>query len=197
MKERIVAIDRLKLNVAFSEGTHTAFDNCWTVRMDSNLLVIDDDESKYTHFSDDFEHDGRKALLIINAENRQIVLLSIDNKLFASLPGGIADAALFDEEQFHFMEFKTNAYGNSDEAVRQNFDKATSQLKATLNLFCDRTKKAGIDFKQSVALTCHVITLESYPKSKATKQEYRVAFLEDTGIELCFDRKLYWNGIEE
>ena len=74
------AIDRIKLDEAFATETYLPFNDCWTVSMDSELMVIDDDEKKFSRFTDDPE-DALKALMVINEKNRQIVLLSIDNKL--------------------------------------------------------------------------------------------------------------------
>lgn len=51
----IEAIDRLKLAEAFAQGTFRPFNECWTVRMDRELLVVDDDIEKNSRFSDDLE----------------------------------------------------------------------------------------------------------------------------------------------
>ena len=74
------ALDRRKLDEAFATETYLPFNDCWTVSMDSELMVIDDDEKKFSRFTDDPEA-ALKALMVINEKNRQIVLLSIDNKL--------------------------------------------------------------------------------------------------------------------
>lgn len=192
MSVGVKAIDKLKLDDAFSQRTYKKFNDCWTVRMDKKLMVIDDNVEKISIFSDN-EDDESNALLIINENNKEIVLLSIDNKLFKSYPGGITDCALFDEEQFRFVEFKTNAYGNSEEAIRDTFDKAVSQLKNSLGLFIDRLSKVNIDFMDSTVIRCHIVTSETFPKSKATKQEFKYAFTDDTGLELSFDKKTYWD----
>lgn len=34
------AIDQIKLDEAFTTGTYMPFNECWTVRMDSELMVI-------------------------------------------------------------------------------------------------------------------------------------------------------------
>lgn len=102
------AIDHLRLDEAFDIETYKPFNDCWTVKMDRELMVVDDDIEKVSRFSDD-EAELQRALLVINENYRQIVLLSIDNKLIKEHEGGIADSALFDEEQFRFIEFKTNA----------------------------------------------------------------------------------------
>ena len=140
------AIDRVKLDEAFATGTYRPFNECWTVRMDSSLMVIDDDVEKFSRFTDNPD-DEQKALMVINENNRQIVLLSIDNKLIKEHVGGICDCALFDDKQFRFVEFKTNAYGNSPEQVRETFDKATSQLKETILVFKDKLQKVDIVFE--------------------------------------------------
>lgn len=192
MTNRIEAIDRLLLPNAFSTNVHMPFDDCWTVRADSKLLVIDDDLSKSSVFSDD-ESDTRRALVIQNSQNKDIVLLSVDNRLFSSVPGGIADCAIFDTCKFYFVEFKTNALGNSDKAVRDTFDTACKQLKHTLKIFVERLANVEIEFLKMVEVSCQIVVSESFPKSKATKQEYRVAFLEENGIPLDIKSNISWD----
>ena len=187
----IEAIDSLKLDEAFAHETFRPFNECWTVRMDRELLVVDDDNEKYSRFSDDLEEES-KALMVINEKNKQIVLLSIDNKLIASHPGGITDCALFDTDQFRFIEFKTNAYGNSEKAVHDTFEKASHQLKETIHVFSDRMEKVGISFNDAIVISCHIVVSHSFPKSKAMKQEFQLAFAEETGCALDFSEKTYW-----
>ena len=151
------AIDRLRLDEAFLTNVHCPFSDCWTVRMDTELLLVDDDEYKFSRFSND-EEDRPKALIVINTEHKQIVLLSIDNKLICGHVGGIADCALLDESKFHFVEFKTNAYGNSDESIRDTFEKAISQLVETINVFRSRLNAIGVCMEELVDLSCHVGT---------------------------------------
>lgn len=186
------AIDRIKLDEAFSIDTYLPFDECWTVRMDSALMVIDDDEEKFSRFTDNPD-DEQKALMVVNEKNREIVLLSIDNKLIKEHVGGICDCALFDETQFRFIEFKTNAYGNSTEQVRETFDKATSQLKGTIHVFRDKLQKVDIVFEDAVTLSCHVVVSQRFPKSRAIKQEYQISFAdENNNIPLFFSDKTHW-----
>lgn len=190
------AIDGLRLDEAFATNTHRPFNECWTVRMDSELMVIDDDEEKYSRFTDNFD-DAQKALLVINENNRQIVLLSVDNKLIKDHEGGIADCALFDDKQFHFVEFKTNAYGNSNEQVRVTFDKAVCQLKETIRVFNERLQKVNIQFEDAVTLSCYVVVSQRFPKSRAIKQEYQISFAdENNNIALFFPEKVYWDNLE-
>ena len=189
---RVEAIDRLFLPEAFSTNVHMPFDECWTVRTDSKLLVIDDNQSKLSVFSNE-ESDICRALVIQNLQNKEIVLLSVDNRLLSNIQGGIADCALLDTCKFYFVEFKTNALGNSDKAVRDTFDTACKQLKNTLMIFAERLANVGIEFLNMVEVSCKIVVSESFPKSKATKQEYRVAFLEKNGIPLDFKNTIEWN----
>lgn len=186
------SIDQLKLDEAFAKDTFRPFNECWTVRMDSSLMVIDDDVDNFSRFTDNPD-DEHKALMIINENNEQIVLLSIDNKLIKAHKGGICDCALFDDKQFNFVEFKTNAYGNSPEQVRETFDKATSQLKETIHVFKDKLQKVDIIFEDAVTLSCHVVVSQRFPKSRAIKQAYQMNFAdENDNIPLFFSDKIYW-----
>lgn len=186
------AIDKIRLDEAFVNETYMPFNECWTVRMDRTLMVIDDDVEKFSKFTDNPD-DGQKALMVINENNRQIVLLSIDNKLIRGHVGGICDCALFDDKQFRFIEFKTNAYGNSPEQVRETFDKATSQLKETIRVFKDKLQKVDIVFEDAVTLSCYVVVSQRFPKSRAIKQEYQLSFAdENDNTPLFFSDKTYW-----
>lgn len=190
MSGRNAAIDDLKLAEAFAQS-HKPFDECWSVRMDSEFFVIDDDDTHATRFSEDADDSGR-ALMVINVENKEIVLLSIDNMLVASHPGGIADGALFDTEQFHFIEFKTNALGFSDQAVFDTFDKAVDQLRETIKVFENKMKPHGVILTGLRQVYCHVVVSERFPRTRATRQDYSLRFFDETGIELSFSDKLYW-----
>lgn len=192
MSVNLPAIDRLLLDDAFSENVHRPFSECWTVRMDSELLLVDDDVEKVSRFSDN-EEEKSQALVVINEKNRQIVLLSIDNKLIKDHEGGIADCALFDENQFHFVEFKTNAYGNSEQSICDTFEKAISQLAETIKVFRCRLIPLNIDFDKAISLYCHIVLSERFPRCSAQKQEYQIRFAdENEGIGLSINRKLFW-----
>lgn len=195
MAGRNKAIDGLKLAEAFAQS-HKPFDECWSVRMDSELLVIDDDDTHATRFSGDADDAGR-ALMVINEKNKEIVLLSIDNMLVASRKGGITDGALFDSEQFHFIEFKTNALGNSEQAVFDTFDKAVGQLQETVKVFVEKLEPQGVNLIDARQVYCHVVVSERFPRTRATRQDYILRFFDETGLELSFSDKLYWEGFDK
>ena len=149
------AIDRLHLDEAFTEKMlHRAFNECWTVKCDELLLVVDDDETKVSRFGASDE-DVERGLLVFNENKREIVLLSIDNQLLKSVQGGVADCALFDDKQFRFVEFKTNAEGKSDKAVRKTLEKAGKQLSNTIRIFSDSLKSVNVEMTDAVVMSCH------------------------------------------
>lgn len=188
------AIDRLRLDEAFSgKFVHTPLDKCWKAKCDEKLLIIDDIEGSTSRFATDNDDVG-KALMIINENKREIILLAIDHQLLTNYPGGEADCAVFDERQFRFVEFKTNAKGN----LKGNFDKATRQLTNTIKVFTDKLQNVGVSFRDSVTLSCHVVVSNSFPRSQAAMQNYQFEFATDTGgILLSFDSETNWEESEE
>lgn len=177
-------IDKLRLDIAFEDS----LDGCWTVRTDSRLLVVDDDDTRVSRFSDD-ENDEERALVILNCQNRVITLLSIDHALIDNHEGGIADCAVMDDEKLEFVEFKTNAYGNSEQSIRDNFEKACNQLKETINVFRNKLTAVGIDLIDVMVVECRIIVAHRYPRATAIKQDFRAQFVQETnGIDLFFER---------
>ncbi len=186
-----IAIDRLHLDEVFTgKFVHRPFSQCWKAKCDEVLLVIDDDNAKCSRFTTDRDI-ADKALSVINKNKREIVLLAIDRQLLTGIEGGIADCALFDQRQFRFVEFKTNAERNA----KKNFDKATKQLKNTLRIFSEKLKPK-IQFDSAVILSCHVVTSRAFPRNSAMLQNYQLEFALDTeGIFLSFDNKTHWDNI--
>lgn len=186
------AIDHLRLDEAFTEKMlHRALSECWTVKCDELLLVVDD-ETKVSRFGA-VDEDIEKGLLVFNEQKREIVLLSIDNQLFKSVEGGVADCALFDDKQFRFVEFKMNAEGNSDKAIKKTFDKATRQLINSIRIFKDGMESVDVCFADTVAIKCHVVLSKSFPRSRSVMQNFQMEFALNTeGIPLDFSSETYW-----
>ena len=58
-------------------------------------------------------------------------------------------------------------------------------------------KSTGLDlrvFEDAITISCHIVVSHSFPKSKAMKQEFQLAFAEETGFALEFNEKTYWEG---
>ena len=193
-----VAIDRLRLDEAFTEKMlHRAFDECWTVKCDERLLVVDDEETRISRFGSEND-DLEKALVVFNEKKQEIVLLSIDNQLLKSVEGGLADCALFDDKQFRFVEFKTNAEGKSEGTVQKTFDKASRQLKNTIRIFNDSLKSVDIVFEDAIALSCHIVLSKSFPSNPSLMQDFQIEFMLETGgTMLSFDSETLWEKSEK
>ena len=193
-----VAIDRLRLDEAFTKKMlHRAFDECWTVKCDETLLVVDDEETRISRFGSEND-DLEKALIVFNENKQEIVLLSIDNQLLKSVEGGLADCALFDDKQFRFVEFKTNAEGNSERTVQKTFDKASRQLKNTIRIFNDSLKSVDIVFEDTIALSCRIVLSRSFPSNPSLMQDFQIEFMLETGgTMLNFDSETLWEKPEK
>lgn len=76
--------------------------------------------------------------------------------------------------------------------MHDTFEKASHQLKETIHVFSDRMEKVGISFNDAIVISCHIVVSHSFPKSKAMKQEFQLAFAEETGYALDFSEKTYW-----
>ena len=130
---------------------------------------------------------------MFNENKQEIVLLSIDNQLMKSVEGGLADCALFDDKQFRFVEFKTNAEGKNERAIHKTFDRASKQLKNTIRIFNDSLKSVDIVFEDAIALRCHIVLSKTFPSSPSLMQDFQIEFMLETGgIMLSFDSETYW-----
>lgn len=190
MAVEILEIDRLRLDELFPSNGKHAFNQSWTLRTDSSLLVIDDAQQNRTVFSENVEQDRDFGLLVINNKNDVVVLLAIDHALVESHPGGIADGALLHKNQVVFVEFKTNALGNSDEQTETTFDKAVSQLKETIRFFETKLSTVSIDLRLFSEVSCRIILAHSFPKATAAKQDVEFSFFEEEGIDLSFETQI-------
>ena len=184
----LLAIKQLKLCYAF-RGKNPGVEDCITTKNDKIQWVIDDEKSKSSHFIDE-EMPG-KCLCICNENNHDIVLLPIDHKLIKNHKGGIADCAIFDNVLFCFVEFKSNASGNSVLQVNETYEKAIKQLKETVNLFEKNMKQVKVEFRAVVEVNCDIVVAERFPRQTATEQSLKIAFAKDMkGIPLYFSREI-------
>lgn len=181
------AISNLRLRMAFRGHAVDVLD-CVETKSEEVVYVVDDDELKVSRFAD------AEALLSgcfvgVNPAERDLHLLSIDNKLVKSPAGGIADCALFHADLFALIEFKSNAEGNSLESVVYTYEKAISQLEHTLNIFRAKLTAIGIDFLRATEIVCHVVVAPIFPRRSAMEMNYSLAFAMRNGVELSFDNQ--------
>ena len=183
------AVKNLKLCQAF-KGHNPNIADCIEKISDDVFYIEDNTQVKYTIKVQ--EPTNCKVCKVLNPQKEIAILLPIDNKFIKTCQGGIADAAVFNELCFHFVEFKTNAKGNSDNSVKSTYEKATSQLKKTLTLFENNINSVGFDFRKKVDIECNIIVSESFPRNNAMEMTYAMLFAEQTnGIPLNLENEIH------
>lgn len=174
------AISQLKLRYAF-RGYNPPVLECIDSTVDSQIMVVDDEELFYSHFTTDSQQEYR-CILVNNTQGHEIYLLAIDNRLISNYKGGIADCALFDEQLFNFVEFKTNAEGNSPAQVELTYRNAISQLVNTYNLFTEKLSAVGVDFERIVDVQMYVVVSNLFPRENAIEQSLRLEYAADFSL---------------
>lgn len=183
------AVKNLKLKWAF-KGVTSALEQYYTVVYDKEFFIEDDTTcSKRTIVVQ--TPSQNKYCKVSNEKGTEAVVLAIDNALIPHHKGGIADGAVFNTNDFHFVEFKTNAQGNSVKAVEEIYQKAMQQLKSTIDLFQKQLQKANIEFTETINVECHMIVAMNFPRHNAAEMTYALAFATDTkGIPLSFENTI-------
>ena len=177
-------VSNLRLVRAFRDLAVNVLD-CIVISNDHPLYVVDDDETKCSRLScaQEVEAGGFTAH---NPERKNLCLLSIDNKLMSNIAGGLADCAVFCKDNFSFIEFKTNAEGNTQKAVEDTYEGAINQIIHTITIFKQHLQRVGIDFLKHIDVTPHVVVSSRFPRSSQHEQNLMVSFFETTGLPLSF-----------
>ena len=179
------AIQNLRLVSAF-KCYHPDITSLIDSSTDSFLYVVDDEAMKVSRLASK-EEGEMNGFIAENPQNNSVFLLPIDHKLLNSLPGGVADCALFDEKTFAFIEFKTNASGNSSNSIEYTYNKAVSQIENTLGVFKSCIDNVHLDFLKTIRVMAYVVVSPMFPRANATEQNLIVDFATHTGLELSFD----------
>lgn len=182
------SVKNLRLCQAFW-GHNPVITDCTEEITDAEFYIEDSQEVGYTIKVQQPTQD--KACKVLNPSQNTATLLPIDNRFIKNNVNGIADAAVFNTKDFHFVEFKTNAEGNSDYAVSETYKKAMDQLKGTLNLFESKINAIKIDFRKQVNVECNIIVSETFPRNKSAEMTNAMLFAQETnGILLRFDNEI-------
>lgn len=182
------AISQLKLRYAFRQYNPSIL-TCIESTTEANIMVIDDEEQFFSHFTNQ-ESDQYRCAIVNNVEGHEIYLLAIDNKFISNYPGGIADCALFDESIFNFVEFKTNAEGHTTAQVEETYRNAMSQIENTYQLFKTRLSEVAIDFNTVVDVQCYIVVSNNFPRELAIEQQLQVEFAQSNHLELSFENTI-------
>ena len=188
MKEVPEAVRHLRLCRSFRH-LQQKVEDCIEVTTEPLFYIEDNPETNSTVITSHPEED--KICKVYNPSTGEAVVLSIDHKLINNRAGGIADGAVFNTDNFHFVEFKTNAMGHTVGAVSATYTKAISQIKAAIEVFTFSLHTSGINFQDQVEVECHVVVSESFPRNKAEEMTFALLFAQETnGIPLYFDNEI-------
>lgn len=182
------AVKNLKLCQAFW-GHNPLITECVKEITDLEFYIEDSQQIGYTVKVQQPTQD--KTCKVLNPSQTTAVLLPIDNRFIKNNTNGIADAAVFNTKDFHFIEFKTNAIGNTDFAVSETYNKAMEQLRETLNLFESKINVVKVDFRKQVNVECNIIVSETFPRNNAIEMTKSLLFSQQTnGIPLEFENEI-------
>ena len=182
----------LHLMQAF-QGYAVPISQCIKSSTNKMILVADKEQEHYSDFvmSHSIEYLLGKAMTIHNEQQKEIVLIQIDNKLISSSSSQPrCDCAIADEEAFRFVEFKTNALGNTDNAYSQTYETAMKQLSKTIHLFADKTKQIGFPLRDKRKLSAHICTSIRFPRIQTSEIGYAVKFGLLERMPLYFDNEI-------
>lgn len=156
----------------------------------SQLFVCDNAEKGYSCFITDTKGFGSdKTFIIQNPNHKDVVLVRIDGVLFERMSR--CDCAVMFEDEFDFVELKTNAANRTEESMKSQYDKSVEQLKITIREFDSRYKDANITFKDLFEIVrAYSVFNPSVPSNNATQKKYSSQFAKELKIKLQFTNRI-------
>lgn len=130
------------------------------------------------------EYEAEKYFEVQNPSARPFALLQIDNGLVSSRNVKKCDCAIANDSDLCLLEFKANATSSNPVTIEKKYTEAIEQLISTLGIF---NRIDDITAKRNVE--AYICFRRGYPQNTSTQMNYRVDFLERTGVPLSFDRE--------
>lgn len=125
-----------------------------------------------------------KTFRINNEHHTDLFLWHIDGVLYKK--DSKCDCAFLHDNYLGFVEFKSNALNNTEEAIRGNYDKASSQLALTIQDTVIRCRNIGCDILDCTEIEAYAVFNRTVPKNNAYQKSVAARFLLKTGIPLHF-----------
>lgn len=155
-----LVVARLKVIAALSTCGNVDAVNDLDFSHATDLYAYDTD-NKYTEWEDRIPQNPSKAFHLINKANKDVVLLPLDNYIVKDAYltiGGIADCALLTNDDFLFVEFKTNATGTTKKTLKNNSKKAQKQLWHTYeSILKPKFAAQGINLESEVDVEFYIV----------------------------------------
>ena len=188
------AINRLRLKDAFGElelFQHISKDEDWLdilFECDTRgqLFVYDDADVGHVVYVNDTKGLGRdKVFGLVNKNHKDIFLWHIDGVIYEKTSK--CDCAVITTDEMEFIEFKTNASNSSQEAIENNYHKASEQLQKIVLDVKERCAKVGVKLTSIIPVEAHAVFNPTVPADNAMKKNISAKFLVRTGVKLRFD----------
>ena len=187
-------INRLRLKKAFGESEwfqRISKDEDWLdilFECDTRgqLFVYDDVEVGHVVYVYDTKGLGRdKVFGLVNKNHKDVFLWHIDGVIYEKTSK--CDCAVVTTDEMEFIEFKTNAANNSQEAIFDNYHKASEHLQKIVMDVKDRCFNAGVILTSVIPVEAHAVFNPTVPSDNAMKKNISAKFLVRTGVKLSFD----------
>ena len=187
-------INRLRLKEAFGEFDlfqHISKDEEWLdilFECDTRgqLFVYDDADVGHVVYVNDTKGLGRdKVFGLVNKTHKDVFLWHIDGVIYEKTSK--CDCAVITADEMDFIEFKTNASNSTQEAIIDNYHKASEQLQKIVMDVKNRCSKVGVKLTSVVPVEAHAVFNPTVPSDNAMKKNISAKFLFRTGIKLSFD----------
>lgn len=147
--------------------------------------IYDDENKGFSTFVTNTNGLGKdKTFEINNHSHKDMFLWHIDGVLYGK--GSKCDCALLTDSYLRFVEFKSNAANNTDDAIEDNYKKALSQISITHKDINTRCKAVGVDLRKELKLEAYAVFNRTLPKDNAHQKSISTKFLLDNKFKLYF-----------
>ena len=150
------------------------------------LFVYDDADVGHVVYVSDTKGLGRdKVFGLVNKNHKDVFLWHIDGVIYEKTSK--CDCAVITTDEMEFIEFKTNASNSSQEAIENNYHKASEQLQKIVLDVKERCAKVGVKLTSIIPVEAHAVFNPTVPADNAMKKNISAKFLVRTGVKLRFD----------
>lgn len=153
----------------------------------SSIFIYDSVDVGHSIIIDDTYGIGRDRVFVVENNSRfSLFLMHIDGILYAK--DTKCDCAVITKQELNFIEFKSNAANQTDEAIKDNYEKASSQLLNTLCDFRGRYRRINKNLDELVDIECFAVFNRTVPRNSATQKRVSAKFLKESkGVKLKFE----------
>lgn len=156
----------------------------------SNLnidFIQDDAATQKAYFTQGVEN----GFKIINTNQKNISLFSLDGCFFTDSDGKRCDGIVFDDNEMCLFELKLNVTSQRGAKKRERYNDAIEQLGTTITFFNDVNQNILKSLSKCSAYIC--MPTQSYPRNTATKTQKKVLFLQKYRVELFDENEKEFN----